>query len=54
MTPIAPPRFRRYGTPGPDVIASRGGNDIIHGQRGDDLICAGGGDNQIYAAHTPL
>ena len=34
-----------HGTPGDDVIESRGGNDIIYGYDGNDIICSGPGND---------
>jgi RTX calcium-binding nonapeptide repeat (4 copies) len=35
------------GTPGRDVIVSKGGDDKIFGRGGGDLICAGAGDDKV-------
>src|SRR4029078_2846533 len=32
------------GTPGPDVIVARDGNDLVEGLGDDDVICGGPGD----------
>ena len=34
------------GSPGPDAIYARGGNDTIRGGGGDDVICLGLGNDQ--------
>ena len=35
------------GTPGPDVISSRGGRDLVRGRGGNDKICGGGGPDTL-------
>jgi Ca2+-binding RTX toxin-like protein len=36
------------GTPGPDVIAARGGNDVVFADKANDIVCGGSGDDKIY------
>lgn len=39
------------GTPGPDVILTRGGRDWVEAGNGDDVICTGGGPDIIDAGN---
>lgn len=39
------------GTPGPDVILTRGGRDWVEGGNGDDIVCTGGGPDIVDAGN---